>query len=96
MFTLFGYSGQYLYNYLDARNTAVILSENSKQREPQHFWQRVANLKWSPIKSLSDEEYADILKEKLAGIDMEIAVLDDDIKKIREKAPEREGSIREQ
>ena len=38
---------------------------------------------WSPMKSLSDKEYEDLLLSKLISVEAEIAVLDDQIADLR-------------
>jgi len=37
----------------------------------------------SPMKSLSDEQYEDLLRDKLLKVDVEIAMLDDQIADLR-------------
>jgi len=38
--------------------------------------------KWSPVTFLSDEEYEKILEEKLLRVEVEIAIVDDNIKEL--------------
>lgn len=45
----------------------------------------MAESKWVPLKSLSDDEYRGILGEKLLSIEAEIALIDDKIEEL-EKA----------
>lgn len=44
---------------------------------------RIADMKWTPIKKLSNEEYEDLLREKMLRIDAEIKVIDDKIDALR-------------
>lgn len=69
MFALFGAVGQGVYNLADARKTGA---DGGKQSS----W---LDSRWSPVKVLTDDEYEDILQEKLLRINAEIAVLDDSI-----------------
>ena len=41
--------------------------------------QRMADSKWIPLRHLSDDEYREILSEKLLSIEAEIALLDEKI-----------------
>jgi hypothetical protein len=47
--------------------------------------QRIADSKWIPLKTLSDDEYRGILGEKLLSIEAEIAIIDEKIEEL-EKA----------
>jgi hypothetical protein len=49
------------------------------------FLQRLADSKWIPLKTLSDDEYRGILGEKLLSIEAEIAIIDEKIEEL-EKA----------
>jgi hypothetical protein len=77
MGALTGYLGQTAYNMLDDKHTADLATPISK--EP--LWRRALNSKYSPMKVLSDDQYADMLKEKLLRVNADIAVVDDDISK---------------
>lgn len=81
MGTLTGYLGQKAYILLDERHTSAITTEVSK--DP--LWKRALNSKFSPMKVLSDDQYADLLKEKLLRVDTDIAIIDDDIEKWRKQ-----------
>lgn len=88
MFTLFGYFGQMTYNTLDARHTKQVVSDmeanpNNEERRGKGFWQKLADQKWSPITALSDEEYANMLKERMLRVDAEIALVDEEIERSR-------------
>jgi hypothetical protein len=49
--------------------------------------QRVAESKWIPLRSLSDQEYREMLSEKLLSIEAEIALLDDKIEELEKSRP---------
>ena len=51
--------------------------------------ERLANSRWSPVKILSDEEYENMLQEKLLRVEAEIAVLDEHIENLRREAREK-------
>ncbi len=94
MFTLCGWGGQRIYNYLDARNTKQLWEraqldpeEQNKPRAP--IMQRFLQSKWSPVTPLSDEQYENILREKILQVEAEIALVDDRIEEFRKKALEQ-------
>ena len=89
MFTILGYIGQSLYNRLDERHTQKIMQIGLDGNETESLWRRVANSKWSPMKVLSDEEYENILQKKLLRVQAEIAVLEDDIEKLKTRPLEK-------
>jgi hypothetical protein len=51
------------------------------------FMQWMADSKWIPLRSLSDQEYRDMLSEKLLSIEAEIALLDDKIEELEKSRP---------
>lgn len=86
MFSIFGASGQGLYNMLDASNSKRV--EEAKEKEGMLKW--IAKQKWSPFSILTDAEYEKILREKILTLDVEIALIDDRIAALREKTKELE------
>lgn len=54
--------------------------------------QRMADSKWIPLRSLSDEEYRGMLGEKLLSIEAEIALLDDKIEELEKSRPASSAS----
>lgn len=46
---------------------------------PENLWTNLAKRSWFPMKVLSSEEYAEMLREKMLKVDVEIALLDDRI-----------------
>ncbi|EEP79978.1 conserved hypothetical protein [Uncinocarpus reesii 1704] len=77
-FSLLGYVGQLSYNMVDGWHTQRVTQPKTPLVE------RIVESKWIPIKSLSDEKYKELLNEKLLGVEVEIALIDDRIKELRE------------
>ncbi|GAA91486.1 NADH-cytochrome B5 reductase [Aspergillus luchuensis IFO 4308] len=73
VFSLLGYVGQSSYNAID---TWQMENANTTSKP---FLQRMADSKWIPLKSLSDDDYRGILNEKVLSIEAEIALIDDKI-----------------
>jgi hypothetical protein len=84
MGTLLSFTGQSIYNIMDARNTKL-LSDPVKDS----IWQRAMRSEWSPVKSLTNEEYTNLLREKLLRVEVDIAIIDDDIAKLREEQKQK-------
>lgn len=78
--TLVGYVGQKGYNSLDRRNTQAIATP-ATPKDP--LWRRMVNSKYSPMSVLTNKQYEELLQEKLLRVDTEIAIIDDDIAKLR-------------
>lgn len=49
--------------------------QNREQKEKSGF----LSSKWSPFRPISEQEYVDILEEKILKIDAEISIIDDNI-----------------
>ncbi|KAH8599834.1 hypothetical protein B0O99DRAFT_611169 [Bisporella sp. PMI_857] len=81
MFALFGATGQVIYNMADDRNSVSKTALPAKE----HSW---LNSRWSPMKVLTDKEYEDMLREKLLGVNAEIALLDESIDALRAQETE--------
>lgn len=47
------------------------------------FLQRMADSKWIPLKSLSDDDYKAMLNEKVLSIETEMALIDDKIEELQ-------------
>jgi len=61
------------------------------------FLQRLADSKWVPLKSLSDDDYRGILNEKLLSIEAEVALLDEkiqELEKAKSVGPESVSKLR--
>lgn len=91
MFAIFGFVGQWGYNWADERHservTMAIEHEAVHHQEKRvvGFWERVAEMKWSPMKTLSDKEYANILREKMLAVDARIALVDEEVERLRKE-----------
>ncbi|MCJ1354912.1 MAG: hypothetical protein MMC33_004902 [Icmadophila ericetorum] len=92
-FSLLGFGAQSLYSELDEQKTRL-LDSNPPQGKP--LWHRIADMKWSPMKVLTDEEYRELLREKLVKAEAEIAILDEDIEKLRRREGFVDGMKRDQ
>ncbi|KAK0264307.1 hypothetical protein LTR01_001354 [Friedmanniomyces endolithicus] len=73
MWSLFGGIGQLAYNGYATGNVTRQISP------PEDFWTKMARQSWFPLKALSNEEYSEMLREKMLKVDVEIALLDDRI-----------------
>lgn len=86
MFSLFGFAGQAAYNSFTARTATA-----PKESKPG-FWRRMSDKSWSPITVMTDEQYVDLLKEKMLKVDVEIAIVDDRIAALRKEQQAIEGN----
>ncbi|KAL6712717.1 hypothetical protein ACLMJK_009739 [Lecanora helva] len=90
VWTVFGYAGQRIYNKLDERHSeqvAVAAEEatNPAKKEERGFWDNIAEMKWSPMKKLSDEEYMGSLREKVLSLDAQIALVDEEMENVKQE-----------
>ena len=83
MFSLFGFLGQIGYNKYNERRD---VDEPPKPG----FWKRMSEKSWSPVTVMTNDEYTEMLKEKMLKIDVEISILEDRIQALREQ--QKEGS----
>ena len=81
MFSVFGMAGQIFADIASRRSQRLAVDG---ERPP--LWQRAAHSRWSPMKPLSDEQYLGVLQEKLLRIDVEVAIIDDEIQKLNAPA----------
>ncbi|KAH8672641.1 hypothetical protein BGZ60DRAFT_526945 [Tricladium varicosporioides] len=84
MFGLFGATGQYVYNRIDAQE----LTPNTEDAKGNFLWM---NSKWSPVKVLTDAEYETMLREKLLNVNAQIALVDESIEDLRAQEREMAG-----
>jgi len=56
------------------------------------MWKRALSSKWSPMKLLTDEEYAEHINRQLLKREVDIALLDEQIKKLKESQSSTEAS----
>lgn len=68
---LFGFAGQYGFHVLSDRSAA-----NAGKGS---LLQRFSEMKWSPLKPLSNQDYEQMLNEKLLSTEAEIAIIDERI-----------------
>lgn len=73
IFSLLGYLGQSSYNAID---TWQMEHANSPSKP---IIQRIADSKWIPLRTLSDDDYRGMLSEKLLSIEAEMSLIDDKI-----------------
>ncbi|EPQ62740.1 Bgt-4551 [Blumeria graminis f. sp. tritici] len=76
MFAIFGAVGQALTDKISNRE----LNSIAPDPESKVSW---LNSRWSPVKTISNEEYENIMSEKLLQIKAEIALVDDRIKYLK-------------
>jgi len=77
IFGLVGAGGQKIYSIIDAsRSARPVLDDPDRE----HTW---LNSKWSPVKILSDDEYEKMLRERLLRVNAEIALLDENVERLR-------------
>lgn len=85
MFSIFGATGQALYNLADDRMTES--AELTHDLKPTSWM----SSKWSPMKVLSDREYETMLREKLLSVTAQIALVDESIEVLEKKVGEEEA-----
>ncbi|KAK2745438.1 hypothetical protein FQN57_003781 [Myotisia sp. PD_48] len=79
--SILGYVGQWSYDKFEDRQSRP----KDEEMVPKGSWaQRAAASKWMPIRNLSDEQYKEMLNEKLLQVDVEIALIDDRIATLKE------------
>ncbi|KAL2037490.1 hypothetical protein N7G274_009771 [Stereocaulon virgatum] len=85
MFALFGFMGQTVYNKLDARHTQQVAVEMASLKEikTKDVWNSIAEMKWMPMRALSDEEYGNMLRERLLRVEADIALVDEEMERLR-------------
>lgn len=86
MFSIFGFAGQHIYNFFDTRHAARYEEAVADKSAGGKSWLRkLADSRFSPVKVLSEDEYEEMLKEKLLKVDVEIALVDESIEKLRQQ-----------
>lgn len=84
VFSLVSYMGQTGFNIAENWHQENAGKEETPNRS-KSILERMADSKWIPLKALSDDDFRDILKEKVLGIEVEIALLDDKIKSLEDE-----------
>ena len=72
MIGLIGLAGQTSYNLFSETQR----SESSLRRS---VMQRLTESEWAPLKALSDQQYEEMLQQKLLKIDVELSMIDEKI-----------------
>jgi hypothetical protein len=72
MIGLMGLAGQSAYNLFSEGQR----SESSPRRS---IIQRLTESEWAPLKALSDQQYEEMLQQKLLKIDVELSMIDEKI-----------------
>ena len=80
VWSVVGLSGQFVVDALWS-----VLRKQRQGPSNQSLFDRIMSSKWSPMKKLTDEEYENMLQERLVRIEAEIALLDDDLNKLKSK-----------
>ncbi|KAI6767959.1 hypothetical protein HG530_005968 [Fusarium avenaceum] len=81
VWTVFGTGGQIVANRMAARKPKV------QDENDETFFTR-----WTPLKKLTDQEYRDMMSEKMLRIDADIALIDDRVAELRKQAEEEAQS----
>jgi hypothetical protein len=79
MFSILGSLGQKVYDvaHIKYTNTTAGVPEKGA------LLQRMAKSRWSPVTLLSDQEYKDMLLEKILSLDAKICLIDEEIERLR-------------
>jgi len=80
MIGLLGFAGQAGYNMVSAAQPSP--------SSPRPSIVQLTESKWVPLKALSDQQYEEILQEKLLKVEVEISMIDEKIATL--KATERD------
>jgi len=76
MFSLFGFTGQYVYSMLDR--------EADTESAKKVTWaQWMGSWKWSPFSVLDDSQYDELLREKMLKVDVELSLLEEKIAELK-------------
>lgn len=88
VFALSGLAGQSIYNRLDSQHSYSILPSTNAahppSESPSSFWRTLLSKRYSPMKVLSDAEYETMLRERLLRVEVEIALVDEKIRRLRQ------------
>lgn len=88
MFSLFGFTGQHAYDWLDASRSKSIMERREMQEKgekKQTMLQKASKSSWIPMREVTDEEYVSIMKEKILRTEVEIALIRDKIDALKEE-----------
>lgn len=84
MWGIVGLGGQYAYNVADAWHTRDVLEASQMTNRPS-LLDRAFRSRWNPIKKLSNEEYERLLNGKLLAVEVELAIVDEEIEKLEKQ-----------
>jgi hypothetical protein len=84
VFSALGFVGQASWNRFETWR------QSSTSAPAKPFLQRLADSRWVPLRSLSDEDFRRVLNEKLLSIESDIALIDDKIRELQ--STKREGA----
>jgi hypothetical protein len=76
MIGLLGFAGQGGYNMIST-------SQQSESSPRRSIMQRLTESKWVPLKALPDQQYEEMLQQKLLKIDVEISMIDEKVSALR-------------
>lgn len=88
MFSLFGWGGQHVYDWLDGRRSDAVRQERKAKEQGEEkvsLVQRFARSKWSPMTELSGDDYRKMMDEKILRVETEIALVDERIEALRKR-----------
>jgi BMFP domain-containing protein YqiC len=86
--SLVGIAGQGVYGDV----TRWVQHRRDSPKPAQPMWKRVLSHKWSPMKLLTDEEYAEHMNRKLLKTEADIALLDDRIQELEDSQSSGDSS----
>ncbi|KZZ86942.1 hypothetical protein AAP_06062 [Ascosphaera apis ARSEF 7405] len=80
-----GFAGQKAYDTIDAWQLRRKQEEEAAPHAKKPFGQRLLESRWTLLKSLSDEDYIEMLEERKTNVEIEIALVDDKMAELRKK-----------
>ncbi|KAL5615070.1 hypothetical protein BROUX41_005130 [Berkeleyomyces rouxiae] len=88
VFTLGGVLGQLGLNRYFRRREEQLKQQPEGPQEP--LTERILGSKWSPFSRISDDQYVNIMEEKILRAEADISLIDDRIAELRQKIQERD------
>lgn len=85
VFAAIGGVGQAVYGAMDARHAMRVrrAEAESEGEAADGVWSRIVASRWNPVKRLGDEEYEGMLQEKLIRVEAEIALVEEDLARMK-------------
>lgn len=87
VFSAAGVAGQSALDFADRATERA--SGDSNEHGQRSLWRRVADMKYSPVTVLTDEQYEKLLREKLLRAEADVALVEDEIRAVKT----REGEV---